>query len=64
MMGVCFLVLFVANNVMGWLGTFYENMSPTSFWLLHAGIGAAGTVLVVVFRRPLNRVLHGPGVKS
>src|SRR5947209_2316054 len=62
MMGVCFLVLFVANNVMGWLGTFYEQMSPARFWALHAAIGAAGTILIIVFRRPLNRVLHTPGM--
>jgi POT family proton-dependent oligopeptide transporter len=64
MMGVCFLVLFVANNVMGWLGTLYEQMSPARFWALHAAIGAAGTILIILLRGPLNRVLHTPGVKS
>jgi POT family proton-dependent oligopeptide transporter len=59
MMGVCFLTLFVGNNVIGWLGSYYEPLGPLSFWLLHAGIGAAGAVLVMIFARPLRRALDG-----
>lgn len=59
MMGVCFLTLFVGNNVIGWLGGFYEPLGPLRFWLLHAGIGATGAVLVVLFARPLRRLLDG-----
>jgi len=58
MMGICFLVLFVANNLIGWIGTFYEQMTPLSFWLLHAGIAAAGAVLVVVLGPLLRRILE------
>jgi POT family proton-dependent oligopeptide transporter len=58
MMGSCFLVLFVANNLMGWIGTFYEQMTPLNFWLLHAGIGAAGGVLAILFGRTLGRILE------
>jgi len=58
MMGICFLVLFVANNLIGWIGTFYERMTPLSFWLLHAGIAAAGAVLVVLLGPMLRRVLE------
>jgi POT family proton-dependent oligopeptide transporter len=64
MMGVCFLVLFVANNVMGWLGTLYERMAPASFWALHAAIGGAGTLLIILFRGPLNRILVAQGAES
>ena len=32
MMGVAFLTLFVANNLIGWIGTFYEQMTPLAFW--------------------------------
>ncbi len=59
MMGVCFLTLFVGNNIIGWLGQFYEEMGPLSFWLLHAGIGAVGAVLVLLLHRPLRRALDG-----
>jgi POT family proton-dependent oligopeptide transporter len=58
MMGVCFLVLFVANNLIGWIGTFYEQMTPLPFWMLHAGIGAAGGVLAFAFGGTLGRVLE------
>ncbi len=59
MMGVCFLTLFVGNNVIGWLGQFYEPLGPMSFWLLHAGIGAVGALLIILFARPLRRALDG-----
>jgi POT family proton-dependent oligopeptide transporter len=58
MMGVAFLTLFVANNLIGWVGRFYEQMSPTSFWIMHAAIAATGGVLVMVFDRQLTRALH------
>jgi POT family proton-dependent oligopeptide transporter len=58
MMGICFLTLFVANNLIGWIGTFYEQMTPFAFWLLHAGIAAAGGVLVLLFGPMLKRVLE------
>jgi POT family proton-dependent oligopeptide transporter len=58
MMGSCFLVLFVANNLIGWIGTFYERMTPIGFWSLHAGIGATGGVLAIVFGRTLGRILE------
>ena len=58
MMGVTFLTLFVANNLIGWIGTFYEQMTPLSFWLMHAGIAAAGGMLVLLFGPALRRVLE------
>lgn len=57
MMGVCFLTLFVGNNVIGWLGGFYEPLGPLHFWLLHAGIGATGALLVLLFGGTLRRAL-------
>ena len=58
MMGICFLVLFVSNNLIGWIGTYYEQMTPLSFWLLHAGIAAVGAILVVVLGPALRRFLE------
>jgi POT family proton-dependent oligopeptide transporter len=57
MMGVVFLTLFVSNNTIGWLGRFYESLGPSGFWLLHAAIGAAGAVLVVLLKLPIERAL-------
>jgi POT family proton-dependent oligopeptide transporter len=58
MMGGAFLVLFVANNLIGWIGTFYEELGPLAFWALHAGIGVTGGVLALVFSRTFGRVLE------
>ena len=58
MMGGAFLVLFVANNLIGWIGTFYEQLGPLAFWLLHAGIGATGGVLAFVYSRTFGRILE------
>ena len=57
MMGVVFMSLFISNTTIGWLGGFYEHMTPASFWALHAGIGAAGGILAMALKRPLERVL-------
>lgn len=59
MMGVCFLTLFIGNNVIGWLGGYYEPLGPLAFWLLHAGIGAMGALLVLLLAGPLRRTLDG-----
>ena len=58
MMGIVFLNLFVANNLIGWIGTFYEQMTPLAFWAMHAGIAAAGGLLVLIFGPYLRRILE------
>jgi POT family proton-dependent oligopeptide transporter len=57
MMGVVFMSLFVSNTLIGRLGGLYEQMTPTSFWAMHAAIGAVGGVLILLLKRPLERVL-------
>jgi POT family proton-dependent oligopeptide transporter len=56
-MGFTFMTLFVSNNLIGWIGGFYEKMTPLQFWGLHAAIAATGGVLVLLFGRSLGRVL-------
>jgi proton-dependent oligopeptide transporter, POT family len=58
MMGICFLVLFIANNLIGWIGTFYAEMTPLAFWLMHAGIAATGGILILIAGPALKRVLE------
>jgi POT family proton-dependent oligopeptide transporter len=58
MMGCVFISLFVANNLIGWVGGFYESMGPLRFWLMHAMIGAMGGLLAILFRPNLNRILQ------
>jgi POT family proton-dependent oligopeptide transporter len=57
-MGFAFMTLFVANNLIGWIGGFYERMTPGEFWLLHAAIAAAGGVLVWLLQGTLQRMLE------
>lgn len=57
MMGIAFTALFVANLIVGWVGSFYEKMTPAQFWLLHAAIAAAGAVVIMIFGRMLARAL-------
>ena len=58
MMGVCFLTLFVANNLIGRIGTYYERMTPAQFWMLHAAIGTAGGLILLFAGRSLGRLLE------
>ena len=63
MMGATFLTLFVANNLIGRIGTYYEHMTPLAFWALHAAIGASSGLLMLVFARTAGRILE-PEAKS
>jgi len=58
LMGLTFMSLFVANNLVGWIGSFYEKMSPAQFWGMHAAISAAGGLLVALIGRRLDRMLQ------
>ena len=58
MMGLAFMTLFISNNLIGWIGGFYEKMTPAAFWAMHAAIGAGGGLLVMLFGRRLDRVLR------
>ena len=58
LMGGAFLSLFVGSVLMGWVGSFYETMSPAAFWTLDAAIGFAGALIVFALNRPLQRALE------
>jgi proton-dependent oligopeptide transporter, POT family len=57
-MGVAVLTNFVSNYTSGFLGAYYEQMTPVNFWAMHAAICAAGAVLTWVLFIPLNRALN------
>ena len=59
LMGLGFMSLFISNNLIGWIGGFYEKMSPAGFWAMHAAIGAGGGLLVLLFGRRLGRCCKG-----
>ena len=55
MMGLAFMSIFVGNILIGWIGGFYEKMTPLRVLGLHAAIGATGGVLVLLFGRATQR---------
>jgi len=58
MVGSYYLSIFVGGFVSGWLGRFYEVLSPAQFWLLHAAVAGLGALLVLLLRRPLGRAMR------
>ena len=60
LMGAAFLSLFLGSVLMGWVGSFYDEMSPAAFWALDAAIGLAGGAIVLLIARPLTRALAPP----
>lgn len=57
LMGSAFLCLFFGTVLMGWVGSFYEEMSNVTFWTLDAAIAFAGALLIAVFRKRLASAL-------
>ncbi len=58
LMGASFLSLFVGSVIMGWVGSFYDQMSPSAFWMVDAAIGFAGALLVLLLGPMLKRALE------
>lgn len=58
MMGATFLALFIGSISGGWLGSFYDQMSPAAFWTINAAVPAAGGLLALILRGPLQRALQ------
>ncbi len=56
MMGVNTLAVFLASTIGGRIGGLYETMTPTAFWLLHAGITTVGAVIFVALRPVVARL--------
>jgi POT family proton-dependent oligopeptide transporter len=57
MIGVYYLHLFACNMLIGRLGGFLEAMEPGRFWLMHAGLIAAGAAGLLVVRSIAGRIL-------
>ena len=57
LMGASYIAFFLGTTLMGWVGSFYEEMSNTAFWTLDAAIALAGALLVLALRKPLSNAL-------
>jgi POT family proton-dependent oligopeptide transporter len=59
MMAVNFLPNFLGGGLMqGWLGTFWEKMDHTSFFLMIAAIGVVSGVMIWLMEKPLRPYLE------
>jgi POT family proton-dependent oligopeptide transporter len=57
LMGGSYLALFFASTIMGWVGSFYDQMGNAAFWTLDAAIALGSAVLILALKRPVNRIL-------
>lgn len=71
LMGGSFMALFVGSVIMGWVGSFYDEMSPAAFWTIDSAIGFGGALLVLILGPLLKGALEtqktqalGPGATS
>ena len=59
LMGVAFLSPFAAHVTAGWVGSYFDTMSPSMFWTMDAAIGAVGAVVILSLRKVLSAELDG-----
>ena len=55
LLGCYYLAAAGGNFMVGWLGRFYEAMSPAAFWGLNAAIGLAAVIYILALGAWLNR---------
>ena len=64
MMGMWFLSSFFGNYLSGYIATWSDRMSGSSFFLLLASISLATGVLMIVLYRPLRRAIGNEDEKE
>jgi len=50
MVAVNLLQFFVANMMVGYLGTLFDRMASAEFWMLHVGLMAISAVILIAVR--------------
>lgn len=63
-MGVYYLHLFAANNLVGWLGGLLEKMSGVNFWLLHVALVGGAAAIMLLAARGAGRLLAPTGAEE
>ena len=58
LMGGAFLSTFLGSTMMGWVGSFYDQMGNGAFWTIDATIAFGGALLLFMARNPLGRFLE------
>lgn len=59
LMGIAFLSPFIGHVLAGWVGSYFDQMNPSEFWVMDAGIALVGAAVILVFRGRLQRGLEG-----
>jgi POT family proton-dependent oligopeptide transporter len=57
MMGVWFLSSFFGNYLSGYLGTYWEKLPHTSFFIMLTILGVSAGMAIMVLSRPIDRVV-------
>src|SRR5262249_43226795 len=57
MMGVWFLANFIGNYMSGYLGTFYEKIPHSQFFLLLLVIAVVAGIVLFIISRPLDKIV-------
>ncbi|MNI07129.1 Di-/tripeptide transporter [compost metagenome] len=55
--GIFYLHLFAANNLVGWVGTRLDTMSADRFWLAHAIVVGVSGLMLLALRAPVKRAM-------
>ncbi|MEO5989948.1 MAG: peptide MFS transporter [Candidatus Eisenbacteria bacterium] len=59
MMGVWFLANFIGNYMSGYLGTYWEKIPHSQFFMLMTGIALTAGLVLFIIGRPLNKIVSG-----
>ncbi len=58
MIGVNTTAVFAAGIISGRIGGFYEQMTPSEFWLIHAAIVGGGGLMITLFGSPVRKLFR------
>ena len=58
LIGATFLALFFGSTLMGWVGSFYDEMGNAAFWMLDAAISLVSALVILALKSPVNRILE------
>ena len=56
-----YMLFTVATNfLVGWIGSYYQQLGAPLFWLLHAGLAGVSFLVVLIAYKPLKRAFGDP----
>jgi proton-dependent oligopeptide transporter, POT family len=61
LMELTFMTLFISNNLIGWIGSFYEKMRPAQLWAIARGHRRRAAAFLSCYSVvALSRTLYSP----